>query len=69
MVQAPVVQKILESGSNVDISDLDFHVDVVTGLVQIAVSKGCVLTVGKGYGAPSYEQWATIGGRNVAFRF
>lgn len=69
MVQPETVQKLLEHGASVDISGLDFNVHAITTLVQIAVSNGCVLTVGRGYSATFYEQWAQMGGRCVAFRF
>jgi hypothetical protein len=69
MVQAETIQKLLESGSSVDISDLDLNVHAITNLVEVAVAKGSVLTVGKGYTVQAYEQWAQIGGRSVAFRF
>lgn len=69
MLQPEQVQKLLEHGSSVDISGFDFNVQAITTLVQLAVAKGCVLTVGKGYNALVYEQWAEMGGKNVAFRF
>jgi hypothetical protein len=69
MVQAETVHKILESGSNVDITDLDLNANAISSLVQVAVAKGSVLTIGKGYNVTFYEQWAQIGGRNVAFKF
>lgn len=68
MVQPQVVQNLLAHGSSVDITDLDFNADTITGLVQLAVEKSCVLTIGKGYGTQFYEHWASIGGKNVAFR-
>lgn len=69
MLKPENVQKLLEFGSSVDISGFDFNVQAITLLVQIAVAKGCVLTIGKGYNALAYEQWAEMGGRSVAFRF